>query len=137
MSPLRTLLAVLAAEVAAILAALAAVYASSFVSTDGGVSAEDLLGFVSVSAAATLALSVFVYTPGLWLLCRRRAGCAPRPLFLLLASALLNVPAALALLLGLRAGTFSGFGEASIFLSVFLVAAFVFGLVFLRGRGGK
>lgn len=134
MSPLRTLLAVVAAEVAAVATTLAAIYASSFVGTDGAeVSAEDLFGFVSVSAVATLVLCLVVYTPGLLLLCRRRT-CAPRPLFLLAASVLLNIPAAVLLLLGLRARAFSGLGEVMIFLLVFLVAGFVFGLVSLRGR---
>lgn len=134
MNPLRTLLAVVAAEAAALSAALASIYASSFVGTGDSFSAEDLVGFASIAALATLALCLLVYVPALLLLLRRRPHFAPRPLPLLGLSALLNLPAAVALLLGLRAGSFSGAGEVVIFFLAFLAAGWAFTYVVLRGR---
>jgi hypothetical protein len=131
LSPLRILLAAVAAEVAALAAALGGLYASSFVGTGDGVSGEDLFGVASITFVATLLMCGLFYAPGLALLRRRRKGCRPASHFLLASALALNLPAFLLVLVALALGKLSGFSEAALFLTTFLAAGLAFGLAFI------
>ena len=132
MSPLKLLLAALAAETAAIVAALGCLYSSAFIASTGEVTGADLGGVLGLTAIGTLLMCAVFYAPGLLLLRKRRGDCKPASHFLYTSTLILNLPVLLALVVGLGLGMLSGIVEASLFVIAFIAAGFTFGLVFVR-----
>jgi hypothetical protein len=130
---MRLVIVVLASCLIATAACLASLYLSArFIYGEAAISYEELTGFAGVSFIFSLLTCIVLYAPGLYLLRRRRRGvCEPAYLFPLVSTLLLNIPVFLVLLIPLRTGLVSGWGEASLIFTAFLVAGFVFGLGFV------
>lgn len=123
----------LVSAVTGTLAALAMMFITSGLSQGGEpVSAEDLLGIASLTFVPALIMCGLLYTPVLLWLRRRRTGCEPRPLFLLVPAFVLNLPAFILLIVsGLKGAGFAGFLEISLFFTAFIVTGLMFGAGFI------
>lgn len=130
---MRLIIVVLASCLTATAACLSALFLSSrFIYGGETINDAELTGFAGVSFIFSLLTCVVLYAPGLYLLRRRRKGiCEPAYLFPLVSTLLLNIPVFLILLIPLRTGLVSGWGEASLIFTAFLVAGFVFGVGFV------
>jgi hypothetical protein len=91
-------------------------------------STADLIGVGGASLIFSLLVFFLVYTPGLFWLRRRRAGCQPAIHFPI-ASTILTIP--ILLVIGLRVSKSFSTGEALLFMIQFLVAGICFGFGFV------
>lgn len=120
--------------IAGCLAGLIMLFVTSRLFHDGeAISAVELLGIASFSFVPGLIMCVLLYAPVLLWLRRRRGGCEPPALFLLMPAFVLNLPAFILLLVAVLIGTgFSGFTEISLFFTAFIVTGLMFGAGFVR-----
>ncbi len=127
-------------SIAATAASVAALLLSYIFILDQKASGEDLTGIATVSFLSSLLMSVLVYTPGLYLLWKKRSECGPAKLFVTFCAVILNIPAFAVLGYSAASGGFFGEGEAWYFVLGFVVAGIVYGLGFLwqcRKRHGQ
>jgi len=131
---LKLIAVALISAVAGTLAALAMLFITSKLIAGGeAISAEELLGIASFSFVPALIMCGVLYAPVLLWLRRRRGGCEPRSLFLLVPAIVLNIPAFILLIVAvLRGAGFSGFTEISLFITAFIVTGLMFGGGFIR-----